>query len=748
MKNHFRIPLRLRVPIRVHLISSAVIALGALAAVESIAQKPSAPPIAPVRVVTEDYFGTKVSDPYRYMENLMDPGVEKWFKEQDAFTRVELSRIPGRAALLARIKELDQSGPPRVFDIQRYEKEKYFYQKRLPNEDVAKLYLREGLQGSEKLLLDPDKYSTKPGQHYVINYYAPSLDGRYVAYGVSPSGTEDAVIHVLDLATGKETGESIDRSWYGGISWVPDGQSFFYIRLQKLPAGGDPAERRLKSRAYLHKVGSNPESDLPIFGFGVNSGIDLEPADSSAVVTDFRIRYALAFVNHGFSNDITIYMTPLESIGKAGVKWQKLIDVDDQVVNFDFRRDDLYLISHKNAPRFKVVRISLSHPDLKNAPVVIPNGEPVITNVFAMGDALYIQELDGGIGRLFRLPYSGDAAKGIPVPYDGSIGIGGGDLRLDGVIFDLSSWTKAGKIFEYLPKENRVVDTKLQPLGKFDEPADIESKETKVPSYDGTMIPLSLKFKKGIKLDGSHPTLIEGYGAYSLNIDPYFSPRDLAWIEQGGVMAVAHVRGGGEYGEEWHQGGMLQNKPNTWRDFIACAEYLIKAGYTSSGKLAGEGASAGGILIGRAFTERPELFAAVLSDVGLSDMIRDMFSPEGLLNVPEYGDLRNKQGFQNLFEISAYYHVKDGVRYPAVMITTGMNDPRVIPWEPGKMAARLQAATGSGKPILLRVEYQGGHGTIGGTKAQAEELYADQWSFLLWQFGVPAYQPVKPASGE
>jgi len=744
MANHFRVPVQVRISVRGYLMSVAMIASGMLAPSESIAQMPTAAPVAPVRVVTEDYFGTKVSDPYRYMENLNDPEVVEWFKEQDAYTRLILSQIPGRVALLARIKQLDQSGPSRVFDAQRYQNGKYFYQKRLPDEEIAKLYERSGLRGPEKLLLDPDKYATKPGEHYTLSYYVPSLDGRYVAYGVSPSGSEDAVIHVLDLTTGKETGELIDRSWYGGISWLPDGQSFLHVRFQKLPPGADPAERRLKSRVYLHKVGTDPESDLPIFGYGVNRGIDLDPADGSFVLSDPRSPFAVAGVSHGFSNDLTIYVAPLESVGKASVQWQKILDVDDQVVNLDVRGNDLYLITHKNAPRFKVIRMSLLHPDPAQAPVVIPPGEAVISNVSAMADALYIQELDGGIGHLLRLPYSKDAAQRISLPLDGSIALAGGDPRLDGVMFDLSSWTKAPKIYEYIPKEDRVADTKLQPLGAFDEPPDIESIETKVPSYDGTMIPLSLIFKKGTKLDGSHPTLLSGYGAYAITIDPYFSPRSLAWLEQGGILARAHVRGGGEYGEEWHQGGMLQNKPNTWRDFIGCAEYLIKAGYTSSAKLAGEGGSAGGILIGRAFTERPDLFAAALDDVGLSDMIRDMFSPDGPLNVPEYGDLKIKQGFRNLSEISAYYHVRDGVHYPAVMFTTGMRDPRVVPWEPGKMAARLQAAT-SGKPVLLRVDYQGGHGTIGGTNAQGEELFADQWSFLLWQFGVPGYQPEKSA---
>ena len=234
---------------------ATVVALGMFAMSGIVAQVPKAPPIAPVRVVNEDYFGTKISDPYRYMENLKDPEVVKWFSDQDAYTRLVLSRIPGREALLKRIKQLDESGPPRVFDFQRYQNQRYFYQKRLANENIAKLYTRTGLQGPEKLILDPDRFSTKSDEHYTLNYYAPSLDGRFVAYGISPSGSEDAVIHVLDLTTGKDTDESIDRSWYGGISWLPDGRSFFHVRFQKLPPGADPAERRLKSRVFLHKVG-------------------------------------------------------------------------------------------------------------------------------------------------------------------------------------------------------------------------------------------------------------------------------------------------------------------------------------------------------------------------------------------------------------------------------------------------------------------------------------------------------------
>ena len=715
-------------------------------AVRVRAQSPSAtslpsPPVAPIRPVTDDYFGTKVVDPYRYMENLKDPQVQAWFKAQDDYTRAVLAKIPGRQQLLERIKQLDQGAPYRVSNVQRYQGDRYFYEKRLAKEEVSKLYERDGLAGEEKLLVDPGKFVTAPGTHYTLNYYVPSYDGRYVAYGVSPGGSEDAVIHILDLATGRDTGETIDRSWYGGIGWLPDNRSFFHIRFQKLGPGADPNERRLKSRVYLHRVGTDPESDPAVFGYGVNPGIDLDPADGSFVATDPRTPFMLAGVNHGFGNELTIYIAPVASAGKPDTHWTKLCGPEQAITSFDWHGDDLYLLSHQNAPRLKVLRTSFSHPDLAAATLVVPPGEAVLTNITAAPDALYVQELDGGVGRLLQVPYGGGPPELVSLPIEGTLELFGGDPRLPGLLLALTSWTKAYDIYQYDPDSKRVTNTGLQPRGPYDDPADIQANEVKVRSYDGTLVPLSIVSKKGLNLDGSHPTLITGYGAYGITESQYFTPVDLAWLGRGGVLAVAHVRGGGEYGEEWHQGAMNEKKPNTWRDFIACAEYLVQHGYTSPAKLAGEAGSAGGILIGRAFTERPDLFAAALDIVGLSDMIRDMFSPDGPLNVPEYGSLKTPDGFKNLYEISAYYHVKDGTHYPAVMLTTGMNDPRVVSWEPGKMAARLQAATAGGRPVLLRVDYQGGHGGIGGTRTQIDEATADEWSFLLWQFGVPDFQP-------
>ncbi len=675
------------------------------------------------------------------MENTNDPAVQAWFKAQNDYTRAALVKIPGRRLLLERIQQLDQSAAAKVSEVQRFKGDRYYYKKLLADEQISKLYERVGLSGEEKLLIDPNTFVTAPGTHYSLDYFSPSFDGRYIAYGVSVSGSEDAIIHILDRSTGRDTGETIDRSWYGFPSWMPDQQSFLHNRFQKPGEGADPNERRLRSRVYLHRVGTDPERDVAIFGYGVHPEIKLEPYDASFVSTDPRTNFAVAVVQHGFMNESDLYIAPVAALDKPDLHWKKLCDSQDQITFFEVRGDDIYLLTHKNAPRFKVIRTSLSHPDLAKAQVVIPEGEAVILGVVAAPDGLYVQELDGGIGKLVKAEYSNYAFETVVLPVKGTLELFGGDPRLPNLVMGLSSWTTAYHIYKYDSAINKVADTGLVPAGPFDDPPDIEAEEVKVPTGSGTMIPLSIVHKKGMKLDGTNPTLLSGYGAYGINMQPFFSSRWLAWLERGGVLATAHVRGGGEYGEDWHQGGMLENKPNTWRDFIACAEYLIKRGFTSPSKLAGQGGSAGGILIGRAFTERPDLFAAALDDVGLSDMIRDMFSPDGPLNVPEYGDLKTRNGFKLLLEISAYYHVSDHVHYPAILLTTGMNDPRVVPWEPGKMAARLQAATASGKPILLRVDYQGGHGGVGATKSQMEELTADQWSFLLWQFGDSQFQP-------
>jgi prolyl oligopeptidase len=703
---------------------------------------PTAPPPAPVRPVTDDYFGTKITDPYRYMEDLKNLEVAAWMKAQNDYTRALLSRMPARKELLARIKELDESAAARVSDVRRLPGDLYFYLKRLASEDVSKLYIRRGLDGPERLVADPMKLATPGGPHFSMNYYFPSQDGSKVAYGVSPGGSENAVMHIVEVATGKETSERIDRAWFNdALGWRQDGRSFFYNRLQKLGPKAPVTEREQKSRVFLHVIGTDPDKDKPVLGYNVSPRLKVESVDVPQVITIPGSRYAFGRIDHGVQNETTLYVAPLASVYDADAPWRKLCDVEDEVTNFAVHGDDLYLLTHKNASRFKITRVSISKPNLAAAEVVVPPGEAVIKNLASAHDALYVQLLEGGIGRLLRIPFDGSGRSvQVSLPFEGAVSLSSTDPRLSGTLLEMISWTKAPRIYAYGPDTQGVTDTKLQPAGPFDDPADVESHEVKGRAADGTLIPLSIVHKRGLKRDGSNSTVLLGYGSYGITLGPFFDPKMLPWLERGGVFAAAHVRGGGEYGEDWHRAGMKLTKPNTWGDFIACAEYLIAKGYTSPGRLGGYGASAGGITIGRAITERPDLFASAIDAVGMSDALRVEFSPNGPPNIPEFGSVKDPDGFKALYAMSAYHHVQAGTRYPAVMLTTGINDPRVVSWQAAKMAARLQAATASSRPVLLRVEYQGGHG-LGGTKTQGQEEFADAWSFLLWQFGIPGFQP-------
>jgi prolyl oligopeptidase len=721
------------------------------AAAQQTSNAPTHPSVASVRPVTEELYGVKVTDPYRYMENLKDPPVDAWFRQQDLYTRSVLAGIPGRDALLADIKKYDQSAPALVTNVIELPGGVYFYQKVLAQQNVPKLYMRQRLSGAERLLFDPAKFENKGGPHWAISYYTPSFDGRYVAIGVSPGGSEDAVLHVIDVLTGRETGETITRTRFNHhIYWRPDSQSFFYNRMQELAPGAPATEEEEKSRVYLHVVGTDAGQDRAVLGYGVSLDVPVGLTDLPRVWTDPESSYALGILWHGVQKEVTVYVAPVNALGKGDTPWKKIISVSDEVSQsiledlkgLALHGDELYLVTYHDAPRLKVVRMSLSHPDLSHGETVLPQSETVVESVAAAKDSLYVQELDGGIDRLLRIPYDAGKPEAVQLPLEGALSIDSADTRLPGLVFELTSWTKASAIYQYDADKRVVSDTHLQPDGPYSAPTDIESVEVKVPSYDGTAVPLSIVHKRGLKLDGTNPTLLDAYGAYGFSSPPGYDPTLLAWYGRGGVFAEAHVRGGGEYGEDWHKAGYKLTKPNTWRDFIACAEYLIEHKYTSPQRLAISGASAGGIGVGRFITERPDLVAAAIDEGGILNPLRIEAWANGVMNVPEFGSTKTQTGFEDLYAMDSYQHVRDGVQYPALLLTTGWNDPRVASWQPGKMAARLQGATSSKRPVLLRVDYSAGHG-FGSTKEQTASQLADEWSFVLWQLGMPAFQPPK-----
>lgn len=707
------------------------------------------PPVAPVRPVTDDYFATKVVDNYRYFENLKDPEVQQWMKAQADYTQSVLATIPARLRLLARIRELDQSEPAVLVNVWRLPGDRYFYLERPAKEDVAKLYSRVGLGGMEKLLVDPGTIPLAPQNQgrgpSTIQDVGISDDGRYLAVGITPGGAEhDAELHVIETSSGKETGDVILRTPGGGRpQWLPDNHSFLYHHMQNLPAGAPVTEVELKVRTYRHVLGTDAAQDRAVFGYGVVPSINVDSTHWAFVGTEPGWRYALGFVNDGVSPNSELYIAPMSAIGKSDSAWRKIAAFSDQVKDATLHGDDLYLLTYKNASHYKIIRTAARKPDLAAAEVVVPASGAILQFMTLAKDAIYVQVLDGGIHRVLSVPFgSHPHVDFVPLPFAG-VAAPFADPRLPGALLFLATATSAMQLDAYDPQTGRASDTHLQPQGPYDNPSNIESAEVKVTSYDGTLVPLTIVYPKGLKLDGSHPAMLSGYGAYGFPSDVVFSPWQMAWYERGAVFAICHVRGGGEYGEEWHLAGKGPTKPNTWRDFIACAEYLVAKGYTSPAHLAGEGGSAGGILIGRAIEERPDLFAAAIADVPVADALRSETTANGIPNIPEFGSTKSEEGFRALYAMSAYANVRDGVKYPAVMVTTGINDPRVDSWEPAKLAARLQAATASGKPVLLRVDYHAGHG-VTSTAAQWDEEEADEFSFLLWQLGDSAFQPSIP----
>lgn len=725
-------------------VTVASLALPGARAIAPAAQGfPTPPPVPPERPVGITMYGMSVTDPYRYFENMKDPVVTAFFKDENAYARAVLDRLGSpRQQLFDRIRELDNAGS--VVNSVTIDGPYYFYFKTNPGDNSPKLYVRDAAGGEEHILVDPQSLATA-GKHYTINYFLPSLDGRYVAYGISEGGSEAAVIHVVETATGRVLPDAIDRAYYiGATSWLPDGKSFYYVRFPQLTQGESETDKETRAVAYLHVLGRDPAKDPAIFGYGVNPGVSFAPTDFPIVVYSPVSPYILGVVSHGVSNEVTIYAARPSTIDAGNAAWKPIAMPADGVTGYDVKGATIYLITHKDAPSFKVIAASLDSPNLASAQTVVAPSAAVVEQFGVAADGLYVLSRNGGFGKIARVALGADgtpgASTGVTLPFQGSINALATDARVPGAVFGLTGWTHS-LLYYAIDANGSVTDTHLKKLANVDM-SPYTSSEVQARSADGTMVPLSVVYRKDLKLDGSHPTYLNGYGAYGITQEPGFSATRVAWLERGGVFAVCHVRGGGWYGEAWHRAGMITTKPHTWQDFIACGEWLVEHKYTSAAHLAGEGTSAGGITIGRAITSQPHLFAAALDVVGSSNAFRAEFSPNGPPNIPEFGTVKNKVGFKALYAMDAYEHVVPGTAYPAVMLITGYNDPRVSSWELAKFTARLQKATTSGRPILLRVDYDAGHGFLGASRQQAEELLTDEYSFLLWQCADPDFADI------
>jgi len=552
------------------------------------------PPVAPVRPVTDTYFGTDVVDPYRYFENLKDPEVQSWMKSQATYARTVLDRIPGRDALFNRIHALSNVDARRGGFVQRGQR--FFYQVTEPGAEQPKVVYRDGLGGAEHLLIDPATLGDGTGGHYAVDYYTPSWDGKLLAYGLSAGGSEASVLHVLDVESGKVLAESIDRAHDSTITWRADNRSFFYFKFNKVTPATPPSETEFNARTYLHVVGRgvDGETDALVFGRGV-SELAVPEGQVTYILGGPQSNWAIAVANHnGDDNPSTYYVAPIVQVTGPATPWRKIADVDDGVSGAVLQGDTLYFLSRKDASRFRILSTSLDHPDVKNATVIVPEAKGVVTDFGIASDGIYYRVRDGGFAKLMKVGFDGKGAHAVPLPFEGNLFGPITDPRRPGALLNMQSPSHPPQVFAYDPVSDTTMDTGMIPPSKIDASL-LESKEVLVTSYDGTRVPLTLVYKKGIVLDGGHPTILNGYGAYGSVSESYFWAGALAWVERGGVLATAHVRGGGEYGEDWHLGGMMRTKLNTVFDFIACGQYLIDQKYTSSKRLAAEGGSAGGI---------------------------------------------------------------------------------------------------------------------------------------------------------
>ncbi|QCP54754.1 S9 family peptidase [Trinickia violacea] len=718
----------------------AVTLASSLFAVSGASWSADGPPVAPIRPVTETYYGTPVVDDYRYMENLKDPEVQHWMKGQADYTRKVLDSIPGRAVMAQRIQSLMGNDVRRDNFTRRGDR--LFYDLFEPGASVPKLAYRDGINGEEQVLVDPAKLSSDSAHHFALDWYSPSWDGRYVAYGISEGGSEKSVLHVMDLKTGKALAESIDRTSDCVVSWRNDNQSFFYLRYPKAGPDTPPALSEYNAATFLHVLGQHPEGDGDdaVFGKGVSKDVDVPEGQATYVLLSPDSPYAVAVANRNMDdNPNTFYVAPLDKIHGAKTPWKKIATPEDGVTDAQLRGDRLYVLTEKGAPRFQILSVPLKHPDLGLADTIVPQGANVIDAFELASDAIYVAERAGASFQLQRVSFDGKESKSIGLPFDGTLRGLATDAHAPGVMFGLQGWVKAPREIAYQPGAAAAADTGLVPPSKTESDA-YEAHDEFATSYDGTRVPVSIIAKKGVTRDGTHPTIVLGYGSYGLSLDPAYRPEWQAWLEQGGIIAVSHMRGGGEYGDAWHRAGQKLTKINTMLDFIASARHMIGQRYTQSKYLAANGRSAGGIVMGGALTIDPGLFRVVLDDVGVSDALRFETEPNGPPNVPEMGSTSTESGFHGLYAMSAYAHIHDGTPYPAVLFTTGANDPRVSPWHMMKMAARVQEATSSGRPVLLRVDYDAGHG-MGSSTAQRANQLADSWSFALWQMGVAGFQP-------
>ena len=695
----------------------SALALPALPAAESVPETPKKP-------VSTKYQGVTVEDPYQWLEKDDEPDVKAWSDAQNQRTRQYVDQLSDRPAIEKQLTEWYAKTSPSYSSLVSRPGVLFVLKFQPPKQQplLVTLMSADDLK-SEKVVLDPNVLDAKGTT--AIDWFVPSLDSKYVAVSLSKGGSEDGTLHFYETAKGKALSDTIDHVQYptagGSAAWNGDGTGIYYTRF---PRTGERPEADLNfyQQVYFHKLGTSDVEDTYSIGkdFPRIAEIVLEASRDG--------RYILAAVANGDGGEFAHYLLGPDKT------WKQITQFSDQIKAARLGRDNaVYLLSRNAAPRGKVLRLPLETPELSKAVEIVPTGEPVIQQILPTANGLFTGDLLGGPSQIRRFGLDGKGETIIPIPKISAVqemvALEDGSL-----LFRDQSYTEPATWFHCANGKTQSVKTALRSTSPVSF-ADIEVTRDFATSKDGTKIPLNIISRKGMKRDGQNPTLLYGYGGYGISMSPNFDFTRRLWFDHGGVYVVANIRGGGEFGEDWHKAGNLTKKQNVFDDFGAAAEYLIKEKCTRPEKLAILGGSNGGLLMGAMITQHPDLVRAVVSQVGIYDMLRVELAPNGAFNVTEFGTVKDPGQFKALYEYSPYHHVVDGTKYPSILMMTGANDGRVAPYHSRKMIARLDEANKSENPILLRTSSSAGHG-IGTALNERIKQLADIYAFLFTQLGM------------
>jgi prolyl oligopeptidase len=674
------------------------------------------PPSTQQHPVTNEYFGQQVVDPYQWLEDGTSPETQAWVNQQLLYTRSILDQLPGRDELHVRLERLLQIGSLGEIAIGG---SFYFHTRRDGSQNQPVLYVREGVDGRDQVLFDANQLSHDGT--IALDWWQPSHDGRLVAYGISEGGSEMSTLHVIETATRRLLSDVIERTRAASIAWKPDSTGFYYTRYPN--AGEVEAGQEMYNRhVFDHALGTDPAHDPRIFGEG------REPADWPSLVLSNDGRWLSIIVSQGWTKNEVYLKDVLTDAPPVPVATGK-----DFLYTAEPYNGELYIVTNEGAPRYRVFKTAVTAPSREHWREIIPESDAVLAELHIIGGQLFVKYEREAHSLLKRFGLEGEALGDIELPTLGTVSYVAGEHDSTSAFFLFQSFTLPTTLYRF--DVATATTTLWDSVETGLDTSAYETTQVWYMSKDGTRVPMFLVLRKGLTLTGHNPVLLTGYGGFNVSLTPEFSKTIFPWLEHDGIFAMANLRGGSEFGEDWHRAGMLEHKQNVFDDFIAAAEFLERAGYTDREHLAIRGGSNGGLLMGAMITQRPELFRAVVCQVPLLDMLRYQSFQIAKLWIPEYGSSDEARQFAWLHAYSPYHRVQQGSAYPAVLFMTADFDTRVDPMHAKKMTARLQAANGSANPILLRIEPKAGHGA-GKPVSKLVDEWTDIYAFLFWQLAV------------